>query len=157
MEKFPITSFGYEKMKAELHHLMSVERPAIVNAIAEARSHGDLSENAEYSSAKEKQGMIEARIADFNSKVLHAEVIDTKGIKTDMVQFGATISLIDTDKDESFIYRIVSDYEANSANGNISIFSPVAQAALGKRAGDELEVSTPRGLKYYELLAVSYE
>ena len=143
-------------MKAELHHLTSVERPAIVTAIAEARSHGDLSENAEYSSAKEKQGMIEARIADFNTKILHAEIIDIKDIKTNIVQFGATISLVDSDKDEKFTYQIVSDYEANSANGNISIFSPLAQAALGKCAGDEIEVSTPKGLKYYDLLSVSY-
>ncbi len=155
-DKFPITPEGYEKLNQELTKLKSVERPAVISAIAEARAHGDLSENAEYSAAREKQGFIEAKIADLDSKLSRAEIIDIKALSGDKVVFGATVTLIDEDTEEEVIYKIVSDFEADISRGAISFSSPVAKALLGKSKGEIIEVYTPKGLKYYELLDVKF-
>ncbi|MBA8667093.1 transcription elongation factor GreA [Holosporaceae bacterium 'Namur'] len=155
-DKFPITPEGYEKLNQELTKLKSVERPAIIVAIAEARAHGDLSENAEYSAAREKQGFIEAKLADLESKLSRAEIIDVKSLSGDKVVFGATVTLVDEDTEEEMIYRIVSDIEADIAKGAISFSSPVAKALLGRNKGETVEVYTPKGLKYYEILNVQF-
>jgi transcription elongation factor GreA len=155
-DKFPITPEGYERLNQELHKLKTVERPAVITAIAEARAHGDLSENAEYSAAREKQGFIEAKIADLESKLSRAEVIDIKDLSGDKIVFGATVTLVDEETDEEMVYKIVSDFEADIAKGAISIFSPVAKALLGKFKGDSIEVHTPKGIKYYEVLNVAF-
>lgn len=156
VRRFPISRAGYLKMKAELESFVSHDRPEIIAAISEARAHGDLSENAEYHAAKEKQGMIEAKIADLSAKLSRAEIIEISDVDHDKVQFGATVRLEDAGSGKEVVYSIVSDYEADLRSGNISIYSPVAKALLGKKIGDEVEVETPRGLKYYEVLAIEY-
>lgn len=156
-QRFPITPSGHKKLEAELHKLKTVERPNIINAIAEARAHGDLSENAEYHSAKEKQGFIEAKIADLDAKLSRAHVIDISQIVSDIVQFGATVKVVDEETDEVIVYKIVSDYEANVAERHISISSPVARALVGKKAGDSIEVITPKGSKYYNIVEFSFK
>jgi transcription elongation factor GreA len=156
MQKYPITPKGIEKMNDELIKLKNSDRPRIILAIAEAKEQGDLSENAEYTSAKEEQGMIEARISDLESKITLAEVIDPSEIQSDKVQFGATVYLVDIDTNETKKYRIVSDFESDLANGEISIFSPLANAMLGKKVGDEVESQTPRGIRYYEVKKIDY-
>jgi transcription elongation factor GreA len=156
LEKFPITPEGYDKLNLELIKLKTVERPAVINAIAEARAHGDLSENAEYNAAREKQGFIEAKIADLESKLSRAEVIDISKLSGEKAIFGATVTLLDEESGEKVVYKIVSDYEADLSKGHISLFSPVAKAILGKSKGDAIEVNTPRGLKYYEIKAVAF-
>lgn len=156
-QRFPITPSGHKKLEAELHKLKTVERPSIINAIAEARAHGDLSENAEYHSAKEKQGFIEAKIADLDAKLSRAHVIDISQIVSDIVQFGATVKVVDEETDEVIVYKIVSDYEANVAERHISISSPVARALVGKKAGDSIEVITPKGSKYYNIVEFSFK
>lgn len=155
-ERFPISPAGYKKLEEELHRLKSVERPAIIIAIAEARAHGDLSENAEYHSAKEKQGFIEAKIADLENKASRAHVIEISQIVSDVVQFGATVKVVDEETDEEIVYKIVSDYEANVAQRHISISSPVARALLGKKAGESIEVITPKGSKYYHIVEFNF-
>ncbi len=155
-QRFPITPIGYKKLEDELHKLKAVERPAIITAIAEARAHGDLSENAEYHAAKEKQGFVEAKIADLESKTSRAHIIEVSQIVSDIVQFGATVKVMDEENDKVIIYKIVSDYEANVAERHISISSPVARALLGKKAGDSIEVITPKGIKYYNIIEFSY-
>lgn len=156
-QRFPITPEGYKKMEKELQHFKSVERPATIRAIAEARAHGDLSENAEYSAAKEKQSFIEAKIADLEAKIAGAHVIDIAKLKGENVQFGATVSLIDEDTNVPLKYKIVSEYEADFEKGHISHTSPVAKALLGKAVGTSIEVSTPKGFKYYEIVAVEFK
>lgn len=156
LDKFPITKDGYKRLEQELHHLKSVERPSIITAIAEARAHGDLSENAEYSSAKEKQGFIEAKIADLEGKIGRAEIINTADVKSDSVLFGAKVLLVDQDTDAQYSYQLVSDYEADLSSGLISIGSPLGKALLGKKTSSEVEVETPKGTKYYEILNISY-
>jgi transcription elongation factor GreA len=156
LDKFLITQDGYKRLEQELHHLKSVERPSVITAIAEARAHGDLSENAEYSSAKEKQGFIEAKIADLDAKIARAEIINTENIKSDSVLFGAKVVLIDQDTDKQYSYQLVSDYEADLSSGLISIASPLGKALLGKKTSSEVEVETPKGTKYYEILNISY-
>jgi transcription elongation factor GreA len=155
MDKIPLTRAGYDKLDAELKHLKSVERPAIIAAIAEARAHGDLSENAEYSSAKEKQSFIEGRIKELEGVIGLAEVIDTSRL-SGPVKFGATVALVDEDTDEEKTYQIVGEYEADIENGRLNIKSPLARALIGKDAGDSVEVRTPGGEKAYEILSVSY-
>lgn len=156
MQKYPITSKGIEKMNAELLKLKNSDRPRIIQAIAEAKAQGDLSENAEYAAAKEEQGMIEARIADLESKIALAEIIEPSDILSDKVQFGATVTLIDSDTDEVKKYKIVGDFESDLSQGMISIFSPLANAMLGKRVSDEVESNTPKGVKFYEVTKIEY-
>ncbi len=156
LDRFAMTKIGYDKLVEELNNLKTVERPAIIIAIAEARAHGDLSENAEYSSAKEKQGFIEGRIADLESKMARAEVINISNLQSGKIIFGATVTLIDEDTEEKFTYQLVSDYEADLSKNLISVGSPMGRALLGKSQGDEAEVTTPRGIKYYEIIKVEF-
>ncbi len=155
--RFPITTEGIKRLEKELHHFKTVERPAIIKAIAEARAHGDLSENAEYSAAKEKQGFIEAKINDLSAKFGNAHIIDVSTIEADHIQFGATVKIVDEESDVEIIYKIVSDYEADLDKGHISHASPVARAMMGKKVGASVEVVTPKGHKYYEVLSVEYK
>ena len=157
INRFPITPDGYKNMNNELQQLKHVDRPAVIAAIAEARAHGDLSENAEYAAAKEKQGFIEAKISDLESKVARAEIIDSKDTQTDQIQFGAFVSLVDIESEKRVAYRIVGDYESDLSKGYISIYSPLSQALMSKREGDEVEVSTPKGIRYYEIIKVGYD
>lgn len=155
MEKFQITKNGYQKLKLELENLKNIERPKIINQIATARELGDLKENAEYHSAKEKQGFIEAQISDLESKFLRAEVIDVALIQSNKVKFGATV-LIEEDSGKRVQYKIVSDFEANIDEGLISSNSPFARALLGKEVGDEVEINTPNGILNYEILELKF-
>lgn len=156
LEKVPMTAAGYAALEAEIKHLKSVERPRIIKAIAEARAHGDLSENAEYHAAKEAQGMNEARVADMEDKLSRADVIDISKLSGDTVKFGATVKIIDEDTNEKLKYQIVGDFEGDVKSGKIAINSPIARALIGKRAGDTVEVATPRGHKAYEILEVKF-
>lgn len=156
MERVPMTPKGQMRIEEELKNLKSVERPHIIQAIAEARAHGDLSENAEYDAAKERQGFIEARIKDLEGKLSCAEVIDPLKIAADYVCFGATVKIVDEDTDEEYTYQIVGFDEANLDQGLISNTSPLAKALLGKRVGDQAEVRSPRGTKSYEILQLAY-
>lgn len=157
MNKFPITVIGAEKMRAELHRLKTIERPAVIQAIAEARAQGDLSENAEYDAAKEKQGFIEGRIADLEAKLSHAQIIDPKTLDADgRVVFGATVDLEDADSGDTVTYQIVGDDEADIKSGKISVSSPIARALIGKHAGDTVDVQAPGGVRQYEVLDVRY-
>lgn len=158
MSKVPITLRGAELLKEELHRLKTVERPAVIAAIAEARSHGDLSENAEYDAAKERQGFLEGRIAEIEGKLANAQIIDPKSLDADgRVVFGATVELEDTDEGQTVTYQIVGDDEADLKQNKISLNSPVARALIGKFAGDVVEVQTPGGRREYEILDVRYE
>jgi transcription elongation factor GreA len=157
MSKIPITVAGAEKLRAELHELKTVQRPDIVTAIAEARSHGDLSENAEYHAAKERQGFIEGRIAELESKLGNAQIIDTRLLETDgRCVFGATVDLEDMKSGEKVTYQIVGDDEADIKQGKISISSPISRALISKYAGDVAEVQAPGGVREYEILDVRY-
>ena len=157
MAKVPLTVAGAEKLRAELHELKTVQRPAVVTAIAEARSHGDLSENAEYHAAKERQGFIEGRISDLEAKLANAQIIDTRRIEADgRCVFGATVELEDTASGETVVYQIVGDDEADLRQGKISISSPTARALIGKSAGETAEVRAPGGVREYEILDVKY-
>jgi transcription elongation factor GreA len=157
VSKFPITVVGVEKMRAELQHLKSIERPAVIQAIAEARAQGDLSENAEYDAAKEKQGFIEGRIADLEGKLSNAQIIDPKTLDADgRVVFAATVELEDAESGDSVTYQIVGDDEADIKHGKISVSSPIARALIGKYAGDSVEVQAPGGVRHYEVLDVQY-
>lgn len=156
IEKVPMTPEGHEFLVAELQRLKAVERPRIIQAIAEARAHGDLSENAEYHAAKEAQGLNEARVLEYEDKLSRAEVIDTSSFSGDQVKFGATVELVDEDTEEEVKYRIVGELEADVKQGKISITSPIARAMIGKSTGDSVEVSTPGGGKMYEILGVKY-
>ena len=158
MSKVPITLRGAELLREELKRLKTVERPAVVAAIAEARSHGDLSENAEYDAAKERQGFIEGRIAEVEGKLGNAQIIDPRALDADgRVVFGATVELEDTDEGETVTYQIVGDDEADIKQNKISLNSPVARALIGKFGGDVVEVQTPGGRREYEILDVRYE
>ncbi len=156
MEKFQITKEGYEKLKAEIDNLKNVERPNIIKQIAAARELGDLRENAEYHSAKDRQGFIEAQIADFEEKFSRVEIVDISKIKSEKVVFGATVKLEDLDSGKNISYKIVSEYEANIEDGLISIGSPVARSLIGKSVGDDVEVKTPGGMMNYEILEISF-
>jgi len=158
VSKFPITVVGAEKMRAELQKLKSVERPSVIQAIAEARAQGDLSENAEYDAAKEKQGFIEGRIADLEGKLSNAQIIDPKTLDVDgRIVFGATVELEDIESGESVTYQIVGDDEADIKQGMISVSSPIARALIGKYAGDSVDVQAPGGVRQYEVLDVQYK
>jgi transcription elongation factor GreA len=157
MSKVPLTVSGAEKLRAELHRLKTVERPHVIAAIAEARSHGDLSENAEYDAAKERQGFIEGRIAEMESKLAHAHIINPSELDAEgRIVFGATVELEDLESGDTFTYQIVGDDEADIKHSKISINSPTARALIGKYEGDVVEVSAPGGIKEYEVLAVKY-
>ena len=158
MSKVPLTVTGAEKLREELHRLKTVERPNVVAAIAEARSHGDLSENAEYDAAKERQGFIEGRIQEVEGKLSNAQIIDPKMLDADgRCVFGATVEMEDQDSGDSVTYQIVGEDEADIKNGKISVNSPVARALIGKYAGDIAQVQAPGGIREYELIDVRYE
>ena len=151
-----MTAAGHAAIADEIKHLKSVERPRIIKAIAEAREHGDLSENAEYHAAKEQQGWTEARVAELEDVLSRAEVIDLSKLSGDTVKFGAKVDLVDEDTDEESTYQIVGEFEADVKSGKISITSPIARALIGKSVGDSVEVNTPGGGKSYEILKVKY-
>jgi transcription elongation factor GreA len=157
MSKVPMTVAGAERLKAELHRLKTTERPAVIQAIAEARAQGDLSENADYDAAKERQGFIEGRIAEVESKLANAQVIDPGEVDADgRVVFGATVDIEDAESGERSTYQIVGDDEADIKGGKISVNSPIARALIGKTEGDSVEVQAPGGVRSYEILAVRY-
>lgn len=157
MATIPITKRGAEKLKVELQRLKTVDRPAVIQAIAEARAQGDLSENAEYESAKEQQGFIEGRIKQLEAELSHAQVIDVSSLNAgSRVVFGATVELADVDTDESKTYQIVGDLEADIKQGWIAISSPVARALIGKHEGDSVTIEAPGGTREYEIVAVRY-
>jgi len=151
-----MTAAGHVRLQEELKNLKSVERPAIIRAIAEARAHGDLSENAEYHAARERQSFIEGRIGELEDITKHAEVIDTTKIGGSTVRFGATVTLADEENNEESVYQVVGKFEADIKAGRISIVSPLGRALIGKTAGDSVEVETPNGTRYYEVVKVSY-
>ncbi len=158
MSKTPLTVKGAESLRAELHHLKTVERPSVIAAIAEARSHGDLSENAEYDAAKERQGFVEGRIQEVEGKLSNPQVIDPKLLDADgRCVFGATVDLEDQETGDSVTYQIVGEDEANIKGGKISVNSPIARALIGKYAGDVAQVQAPGGMREYEVLDVRYE
>ncbi len=152
-----MTAEGYQALQEEIRHLKTVERERIIKAIAEARAHGDLSENAEYHAAKEQQAWNEARVAELEDKLSRAEVIDVSKLSGDKVQFGATVTLIDEDTEKEVTYQIVGDLEADVSKGRISLSSPIARALIGKSEGDIVEVNTPGGGKSYEIVKVEYK
>ncbi len=157
MSKTPLTVIGAEMLKAELHNLKTVQRPAVIQAIAEARAHGDLSENAEYDAAKERQGFIEGRIKEIESKLSHAQIIDPKTVDSDgRIVFGATVELEDLESGDTVTYQIVGEDEADIKANKISISSPMARALIGKNAGDTANVQAPGGVRQYEILDVEY-
>ena len=158
MDKTPLTILGAENLRTELQHLKSVERPNVISAIAEARSHGDLSENAEYDAARERQAFVEGRISEIESKLANAQIIDPKLLVTDgRCVFGATVDLEDQESGDPATYQIVGEDEADIKIGKISVNSPIARALIGKHAGDVAQVETPGGLREYEVLDVRYE
>jgi transcription elongation factor GreA len=156
MEKVPMTAGGYQSLDEELKRLKSVERPSVIAAISEARSHGDLSENAEYHAAKERQGWIEGRIAEIEDKISRAQVIDVSKLSGSQVKFGATVTVVDEDTEEEGRYQLVGEHEADVKEGRVSITSPIARAMIGKEQGDVVEVNTPGGVKAYEILKVEW-
>jgi transcription elongation factor GreA len=156
MQKYPMTTIGHAALEAELKQLKTIERPEIIQAISVAREHGDLSENAEYHAAKEKQGFIEGRIQELESKLSLAQIIDVSQLSSETVTFGATVSIVNEDTDEESTYQIVGEDEANIKNGKISITAPMARALIGKEVGDVIEVNAPGGAKGYEIIGISY-
>ncbi|MCP2670831.1 transcription elongation factor GreA [Maricaulaceae bacterium EIL42A08] len=157
MQKIPMTAEGHQALDAELRHLKSVERPAVIQAISEAREHGDLSENAEYHAAKERQGWIEGRVQELEDKIARAQVIDTTKMSGDTVKFGATVTVVDEDTDQESTYKIVGDDEADVKAGKISLSSPIARSMINKEVGDVVEVNAPGGTKSYEILNVQWK
>jgi transcription elongation factor GreA len=156
MDKLPMTAAGYETLESELKHRQQVERPRIIQQITDARTHGDLSENAEYHAAKESQSLNEGRIAELEDKLARAEVIDVSKLSGDAIKFGATVTLVDEDTEEKKIYQIVGEPEADAKKGKISITSPLARALIGKTKGANVEVVTPGGAKAYEIKKVEW-
>lgn len=156
MEKVPMTPVGFAGLEEELKKLKSVDRPDVIKAIAEAREHGDLSENAEYHSARERQSFIEGRVLELEGLISRADVIDPAGLSGDTIKFGAVVKLVDEDTDEEKSYQIVGEVEANIEAGKLNINSPLARALIGKEVGDSVEVSTPSGGRCYEVLEVQF-
>jgi transcription elongation factor GreA len=156
MQKYPMTVIGHAALETELKHLKTVERPEVIQAISVAREHGDLSENAEYHAAKEKQGFIEGRIQELESKLSLSQVIDPTEMSGDTVRFGATVKIINEDTEEESTYQIVGEDEANIKDGKVSITSPIARAMISKEVGDVFEVIAPGGSKGYEILEVHF-
>ena len=157
MERVPMTIEGFKTLESELQRLKSEERPRIIQQIAEARAHGDLSENAEYHAAKEAQGLNEARVAELEDRIGRADVIDTSKLSGITVKFGATVTLVDEDTEEKVKYKIVGDFEANVREGKISISSPIARALIGKSKNDTAEVTTPKGARSYQILKIEWK
>ncbi|GIX13511.1 MAG: transcription elongation factor GreA [Paracoccaceae bacterium] len=155
MEKIPLTRKGYDDLERELKHLKTVERPAVIRAISEAREHGDLSENAEYHAARERQGFVEGRIKELEAVIARAEVIDVARL-SGPVKFGATVELEDEESGERRVFQIVGEYEADLEAGRLNVRSPLARALIGKEEGDSVEVRTPGGTRCYEIIAVRY-
>ena len=156
MERIPMTAAGYKSLEEEVNHLKNVERHEIIKAIADARAHGDLSENAEYHAAKERQGFIEGRVLELEDQIGRAEVIDVSKLSGTTIKFGATVTLVDEDTDEKRTYQIVGDVESDARHGKISLSSPIARALIGKGKGDTVEVTTPGGARSYEILKVEF-
>jgi transcription elongation factor GreA len=156
MERIPMTAAGFKSLEDEVNHLKNVERHEIIKAIAEARAHGDLSENAEYHAAKERQGFIEGRVLELEDQIGRAEVIDVSKLSGSTVKFGATVTLVDEDTAEKRKYQIVGDVESDAKHGRISLSSPIARALIGKGKGDTVEVTTPGGARSYEILKVEF-
>jgi transcription elongation factor GreA len=157
MQKVPMTTEGFTRLEDELRHLKGVERPAVIRAIAEAREHGDISENAEYHAARERQSFIEGRLAELEDKISRAEVIDVSKLSGRQVKFGATVTVVDEDTDERAAYQIVGQDEADIKTKRLSITSPLARALIGKKVGDTVEVATPGGGKSYEIVKVQFK
>jgi transcription elongation factor GreA len=157
MDKVPMTTGGYEDLLDEVKRLKTIERPAVIKAIEEARSHGDLSENAEYHAARDKQSFIEGRLAELEDKIARAEVIDVTLMSGDIIRFGAQVTVADEDTDEEATYQIVGEDEADIAAGRLSVTSPLARALIGRQTGDEVEITTPGGPKGYEVVKVNYK
>jgi len=156
MERIPMTAAGYKALEDEIQHLKLAERPAVIKMITEARAHGDLSENAEYHAAKERQAFIEGRVMDLEDKLSRADVIDVSKLSGKTVTFGAIVTLADEDTETKVKYQIVGDLEADAKRGRISISSPIARALIGKMAGDTVEVAAPGGARSYEILKVQF-
>jgi transcription elongation factor GreA len=156
MDKVPMTATGFQRLQDDLKHLKGTERPAIIRAIAEAREHGDLSENAEYHAARERQSFIEGQIGEIEDKISRAEVIDASKLTGSTVKFGATVTLVDEDTDEEVTYQLVGEFEADINAGRLSITSPLARALIAKSVGDNIEVTTPGGSKAYEILKIEF-
>lgn len=156
IKRFPISKEGLDKLYSELRKLKNVDRIEIVSAIANAREHGDLSENFEYHAAREKQGFIEAKISELEDKISRAEVIDISKIDSSDIKYGASVKLLDEEKKQEITYKIVGDYEADVSKGLISISSPLAQALLGKKIKQCIEFKTPKGIRYYQILLIYY-
>jgi len=156
MAKIPMTAAGFDRLQEELKRLKSVDRPAIIRAIAEARDHGDLSENAEYHAARERQGFIEGRVLELEDKIARAEIIDVSKLSGKVVKFGATVTLEDEETEEKVVYQIVGEDEADIAQRRLSVTSPLARALIGKTIGESVEVSTPRGARSYEVVKVAF-
>ena len=152
-----MTTGGYEGLKSELQTLKTNDRPAVIKAIAEAREHGDLSENAEYHAARDRQSFIEGRIAEIEDKISRADVIDVSKLSGKTVRFGATVTIADEETDEETAYQIVGEHEADIADGRLSVAAPIARALIGKSVGDSVEVVTPRGQKDYEIIKVRFK
>ena len=151
-----MTGEGYQVLDEELRRLKTVERPAVIGQISEARSHGDLSENAEYHAAKDRQGWIEGRIAEIEDRLARAQVIDVTKLSGDQVKFGATVTVVDEDTEEEARYQIVGEHEADVKSGRISLSSPLSRAMIGKEVGDVVEVNTPNGVRAYEILKIEW-
>ncbi len=156
MEKIPMTKGGYDTLERELKDLKSVQRPEVIQAIAEAREHGDLSENAEYHAARERQSFIEGRIQELEAVISAADIIDVANLHGEIVKFGATVHVIDEDTEEEMKFQIVGKYESNADEGRIAITAPMARGLIGKKIGDSVEVKTPKGIKTYEILDVTF-
>ena len=157
MIKIPMTADGFQRLEEELRHLKMNERPAVIRQIAEAREHGDLSENAEYHAARERQSFIEGRVAELEDKISRAEIIDVSKLSGKQIKFGATITVVDEDTDEKNSYQIVGPDEADVREKRLSITSPLARAVIGKKVGDTVEVTTPNGSKSYEIVKVAFK
>ncbi|TRO87115.1 transcription elongation factor GreA [Glycocaulis profundi] len=156
MQKIPMTAEGQRALDEELKHLKTVERPAVIAAISEAREHGDLSENAEYHAAKERQSWIEGRVAELEDKLARAQVIDVSRMSGEQVKFGATVTVLDEDTEAEATYKIVGDDEADVKSGKISLSSPIARSMINKEVGDVVEVTAPGGIKTYEIMKVEW-
>jgi len=156
MDKVPMTAAGYSRLQDELKYLKTVARPEVIKAIAEAREHGDLSENAEYHAARDRQSFIEGRVMELEDRISRAEIIDTSRLSGDTVKFGATVTLADEDTEEEITYQIVGQDEADIKEGRLSITAPLARSLIGKSAGDQVEVVTPGGSKSYEIVTIQF-
>ena len=156
MDRFPITQEGYNRLRAELQRFEREERPQVIEAIAEARAHGDISENAEFEAAKERQALVEGKINELHNKLSQCEVVEVPDGSPERVVFGTTVDMEDLDTGEEFKYRLVGPYEADLAQGTISVVSPIGRALIGKEAGDEVRVRTPGGVKNFEIIDIHY-